>query len=297
MNVSKVFINAYRYDFHLTKICIASIRYWYPEIPIFLIKDESKGSFNTSSAEKLWNVQVLQTARKEFGWGYGKLEVLFLNNKESFLVIDSDAVLTGPVIDAVRELDADFIVDKEEQPDKRFNEIYYNLERIREFDKDFEYPGYSFNTGQWFGTSTIIQRKDFDKSLVWSDPPRTRDRDIVVNNDQGHLNFVVHSLQQQQVISVARINLMIWPMDGNADFIDIEKIESRSADYPFVIHWAGMSSVRYSELPRKDILDFYRNYYYSRSGILRKITDSFISSYLSIEKRVGHRLSLLSRSK
>ena len=124
MKVDKVFINTYKYDFHLARICIASIRYWYPEIAIFLIKDEKEGSFDTSFTEKTWNVNVLDVPRKKFGWGYGKLEVLFSNKKETFFVIDADAVITGPVIDKVRKIDADFIVDKEVQPTQRFIEIF-----------------------------------------------------------------------------------------------------------------------------------------------------------------------------
>src|SRR5687767_6536333 len=108
MKVDKVFINTYKYDFHFAKICIASIRYWYADIPIFLIKDEEQGTFDTSYTERMWNVKVLDIPRKRFGWGYGKLETLFLDGKETFFVIDADAVLTGPVIDVARKMDADF---------------------------------------------------------------------------------------------------------------------------------------------------------------------------------------------
>jgi hypothetical protein len=291
MNVKKVFISAYRYDFHLTKICIASVRYWYPDVAIFLLKDESKGTFDSNFTEKKWNVQTLQTKRKKFGWGYGKLEVLFLDNEEAFLIIDSDAVLTGPVIDTVKEVDTDFVVDKEEQPASRFNEIYYNLDRINELDENFRYPGYSFNTGQWFGTSSILKREDFEKSLIWSDPPVTRDRRIVVNNDQGHLNFVVHSLEQKKLISVARIKLMIWPVNGNADFILLDKLKTRSGDYPFIIHWAGMSGTKFGNLPRIDILKFYKDYYYSKAGSFRRFIDGIKESYLRIEWKIKYRLN------
>jgi hypothetical protein len=292
MKVDRVFINTYKYDFHFAKICIASIRYWYPDIPIFLIKDENEGTFDTSHTEKLWNVQVLDIPRKKFGWGYGKLEVLFLEAKESFLVIDADAVLTGPVIDAVREIDADFIVDKEEQPEGRFNEIYFNLARINELDKDFIYPGYSFNSGQWFGTSSIIKREDFRKTLNWSEPPVSIDKNIVVNNDQGHINYIIHSFDHRKLITLTRIRLMIWPVEGSADFIDLEKIKVKSADYPFIIHWAGMSGLKFSDLPRQDILNFYKEHYYTKSAALHPFFDAAKNIRLKIErklKRVIHR--------
>jgi len=288
MKVDKIFINTYKYDFHFAKICIASIRYWYPEIPVFLIRDEKEGSFDTSYTERIWNIKVLEIPRKKFGWGYGKLEVLFPENKETFFVIDADAVITGPVIDLARNTDADFIVDREEQPVKRFNEIYYNLERINELDKEFVYPGYSFNSGQWFGTSSVIRREDFNKTLNWTEPPLTRDKNIVVNNDQGHLNFIIHSFEQLKKISVARIKLMVWPVDGNADFIQLERIRSKSPDYPYVIHWAGMGGVKFSALPRRDILKFYRDYYYLRAGAIQFYLDTVKNFYLKLERKIGH---------
>lgn len=290
MKVDKVFINTYKYDFHLARICIASIRYWYPEIAIFLIKDEKEGSFDTSFTEKTWNVNVLDVPRKKFGWGYGKLEVLFSNKKETFFVIDADAVITGPVIDKVRKIDADFIVDKEVQPTQRFNEIYYNLDRISELDNDFVYPGYSFNSGQWFGTSSIIKREDFNKTLDWSEPPASRDKHIVVNNDQGHLNYIVHSFENKRLISVARMELMIWPVEGKDNFIQLNKIKSKSVEYPYVIHWAGMSNLKFSTLPRQDILRFYQRYYYSRTSSTKRIVDKLRDFVLRIEKKLSHLL-------
>lgn len=288
MKVEKVFINTYKYDFHFARICIASIRYWYPNIPIFLIKDEKQGSFDTSAAEKTWNVGILDIPRKKFGWGYGKLEVLFSENKESFLVIDADAVLTGPVIDIAGKVEADFIVDKEEQPPARFNEIYYNLARINELDNSFKYPGYSFNSGQWFGTSSIIKREDFSKTLLWSEPPVSRDKNIVVNNDQGHLNYIIHALEQHRLLSVARIKLMVWPVGGRSDFIKLEKIKSKSPDYPYVIHWAGMGALKFSKLPRQDILIFYRDYYYSKTGPIHPVSDAVKSIYHKLERKVAN---------
>ncbi|HUQ66874.1 MAG TPA: hypothetical protein VM101_12000 [Flavitalea sp.] len=286
MKVDKVFINTYKYDFHFAKICIASIRYWYPDIPVYLIKDENEGPFDTLHTEKIWNVKVLDITRKKFGWGYGKLEVLFSTPKESFLVIDADAVLTGPIIDYVRDIDAEFIIDKEVQPEKRFNEIYFNLDRINELDKDFVYPGYSFNSGQWFGTSSIIKREDFSKTLDWSEPPASRNKDIVVNNDQGHLNYVIHSFDLRKIISVSRIRLMIWPVEGTADFIELRKIKAKASTYPYVIHWAGMSAMKFSDLPRQDILNFYKDIYYTRAGNTQRYLDAAKNIRLKIERKV-----------
>ncbi|RYY10672.1 MAG: hypothetical protein EOO04_36505 [Chitinophagaceae bacterium] len=290
MNIKKVFINTYRYDFHFARVCIASIRYWYPDIPIYLIKDENSGTFDTRYDEKLWNVDVLNVPRKKFGWGYGKLETLFLNQRESYFVIDADAVITGPVFDVVNNNSADFIVDDEVQPTTRFNEIYFRLDRIKELDKNYVYPGYSFNTGQWFGTSAILSRDDFNNTLNWSEPPSSKNASIVFNNDQTHLNYVVHTQERLGRIAVARIRLLVWPKDGAAKFIDLEKIRSHSGEYPYVIHWAGMSAMKFNDLPRQDILQFYQKYYYSRGRALKRFTNTLRTIYLDAEKKFTHTL-------
>ena len=197
--------------------------------------------------KNLWNVDVLDVPRKKFGWGYGKLETLFLHNKESYFVIDADAVMIGPVFDVVNNIDADFIVDDEVQPATRFNEIYFRLDRIHELDKHYVYPGYSFNTGQWFGTSSCLSRDDFNTTLNWSEPPSSKNASIVFNNDQTHLNYVMHTQERLNTISVAELRLLVWPKDGAAKFVDLERIRGHSGEYPFVIHWAGMSAMRFTE--------------------------------------------------
>jgi len=273
MIVRKIYVNTYKYDFHFAKICIASIRYWYPDIPIFLIKEYNAGDFDTSLVEKTWNVKLLDIPRKKFGWGYGKLEPLFLDSNDSFLVVDSDTVMTGPVLDAVKDIEAQFIVDHEVQLAARFNQIYYNLDRINELEKDFVYPGYSFNSGQWFGTSGILKREDFDKSLEWSEPPKPKFPEIVFNGDQAHLNFVLHWLEQTGKVTVQKIRLMVWPEAGKGDFIELAHIIRKTGEYPYIIHWAGMKFRNYSDLPRADILAFYRDYYYSKNGRYQRIID------------------------
>lgn len=285
MNVKKIFVNAHKYDFNLAKICIASIRYWYPDIPIFLIKEFISGDFDTRAVEEKWKVQVLDIPRKLFGWGYGKLEPLFLENEESFLVLDSDTVMTGPVLDAVKYIDAQFIVDDEVQPAERFNEIYYKLDRIHELEEKFVYPGYSFNSGQWFGTSNVLTRNDFSKVLDWTEPPKPKFPEIVFNGDQAHLNFVLHWKEQMKQVTVRRIKLMIWPKDGAADFIDMESVRKKQAAFPHIIHWAGFKANKITDLPRADIILFFQDYYYSRFSKTQRGIDQVHAKWLFYEKR------------
>ena len=299
MEVSSILINTHKYDFHLAKICIGSIRYWYPEISIYLIKDFGSGNFSTKITEQKWNVGIFKTNRKRFGWGYGKLEPLFSSDQHSFLILDADTVLTGPVLQAAEGETSHFIVDNEVQPSNRFNEIYYDLGKIKELEPNFVYPGYSFNTGQWFGTSAILDRKDFQRTLDWTEPPKPHHPNILFNGDQGILNFVIHCKEQTGELSVARKKIMLWPNAGNTDFLELSQIKSKKGIYPYVIHWAGIKSKRFENLPRADILYFYKKFYYSRFSIIERVVGWLSEGCIKYEKlfktllfKVSHKLNI-----
>jgi hypothetical protein len=64
LKIEGVIISSYRYDVALTRICVASIRYWYPDIPIWLVKDRHYGDFSTREIEKHWRAQVYPDREK-----------------------------------------------------------------------------------------------------------------------------------------------------------------------------------------------------------------------------------------
>ena len=67
MKIDGICIACYRHDVELTRLCVASIRYWYPDIPIWLVKDQKYGPFSTREIEKVWRVGVFASDSKHFG--------------------------------------------------------------------------------------------------------------------------------------------------------------------------------------------------------------------------------------
>src|SRR3954451_4831298 len=117
MKIEGIVISCYPLDLQLTRICVASARLWYPQIPICLLKDRRFGDFDTREIEKHWNVQVYPTSQNTLGGGFGKLQVLTELPKRRLLVLDSDIVFAGRVIDRLEMFDEDFIVAKEDNHD------------------------------------------------------------------------------------------------------------------------------------------------------------------------------------
>ena len=91
--ITRIYVAGYRYDAEFTRCCVASIREWHRNIPIFLIKDRFYGDYYTKDIERYWNVQIYDVSEKVFGWGFSKLEPLFEKTLERFLVLDSDIIV------------------------------------------------------------------------------------------------------------------------------------------------------------------------------------------------------------
>ena len=269
--IDRIYVAAHRGDLRLTRICIASVRTWYPEIPIFLLKDEVGGTFCTREIEEVWNVRLWPTAEHIFGWGFIKLEPLFDSERIRYLMLDSDTVFLGRVIDALEKFATDFVVQEELQSAQDVAPLYFDAAKIRHsFNPRFSGAAFTFNSGQYVATSGLISRKDFGDLVVWSEPRRVRYAEMFNPGDQGVLNYVVNERFAAGTLSVARTPFMKWGREEMAEF-DVAALGDASP-YPFVIHWAGLKKVRLGQMLRADILRHFERAYYARiaNGFARR---------------------------
>src|SRR5262249_16189620 len=81
-------------DFRFTKICVARLRYYYPDVRIYLIKDKLNGDFDTSILTSRFNVELLDLGRKYYGWGAAKIHFVAHDRLPAgrYLVLDSDII-------------------------------------------------------------------------------------------------------------------------------------------------------------------------------------------------------------
>lgn len=262
MPIDTIYISTYRNDLPLTRICVASIRYWYPDIPIKLIKDQGAGAFSTSEIEELYNVSLVNTGNRSFGWGFAKLEPLFFDNSEKFLIVDSDTVFTGRVLDMLDQYSAQFIVDDETQPAEEVNRLYFDISAMAGIDPSFVPCGKNFNSGQWVGTAGLIGREDFASVVEWSTPPKLKYPKVFMPGDQGVLNYVLEKFANAGRIELARAPLMWW---APRDLSQLNLAEmAQHSPYSRIIHWAGCKLYGKAPMPRADVLEFFEQDYYSR---------------------------------
>lgn len=262
--IARVYIACYKGDVRFTRLCVASLRKWHPDIPIVLLKDTSRGTFSTRDIEQATGATVFEGAGRKFGWGFSKLEPLFLETDERFLMLDSDIVVCGPIVDRLQALSGDFVVTgrpAETMQEKEICALYCNTPRIRSFDPTFEPPDYLFNTGQWVGRSGLLQRSDFDAVITWEPIPKPRYPDFFCTADQSVLNYALWKWHREGKIQMKSEAFGIWPAAKTA--LQMEFDEFVSPNLPaFVLHWAGVRKPLFRDMPRTDILRHYEATYF-----------------------------------
>jgi hypothetical protein len=257
-----VYIAASTRDARYTRTCVASVRYFYPEVPIRLLMGGRLQRGLSDELQQYWDVGTADLPRGDYGWGFVKLEALFGPVGEKFLVLDSDTVLTGLVLDVWSGSRAPFLVDDEKQSEVDTKRLYYDWEKVRKIDRSAQPPVCVFNSGQWFGTAGVLTRDDFAPWVEWTMPRRLRPLEHFMNGEQGILNYVLNQKVARDSLRVERRQIMRWPghsMDG----LDAETVSKRAAA-PLVVHWAGMKKTRQRHMIGADLLAYFEKVYYQR---------------------------------
>lgn len=258
-----VYVAASGGDVRYTRTCVASVRYFYPDVPIRLLVSGDMQGGVTEELKEYWNAGVAELREKgDYGWGFVKLEPLFFAVGETFLVLDSDTVLTGPVLEAWSDSGAAFLVDDEKQSEADTKRLYYDWQKLRETDPCAQPPRFVFNSGQWFGTAGMLTRQDFAPWIEWTMPRRLRHPGLFMPGDQGVLNYVFNQRAALAGLEVERRQIMCWPahsMEG----LDAERV-SRKAAQARIVHWAGLKKARQQDMLGADLLGFFERIYYER---------------------------------
>jgi hypothetical protein len=270
LNLECVYIAACARDARLARICVASVRYFYPDVPIRLLAAEPLQPGLAEELHRYWGVELVDLPDGDYGWGFVQLEPLFGKPGERFLVLDVDTVLTGPVLE-FWQCDSHFLVDNEVLSEADSKRLYYNWEALAKVDPNIQSAKIAFNSGQWFGTAGLVAREDFDTWLEWTMPRRLRYPQYFMGGEQGVLNCVVLKKEAFDGVRIERRTMMRWPghsMEG----LDAESVAKRTAP-PLVVHWAGMKKTRMGTMVGSDLLLYFEKLYFDRmpAGKLRRI--------------------------
>lgn len=271
MPVDCIYICASTRDARYTRICVASVRFFYPQISIRLLVGGRLQHGLERELRYYYNVSVADIPVGNYGWGFVHWEPLFGPSGEKFLVLDSDTVLAGPVLDLWNDSQALFLVDDEKPSEAATKELYYDWEKVRLVDSASQPPKFVFNCGQWFGTSGVLTRDDFAPWVEWTMPRRVRHPGLFMCGDQGIFNYVLNKKVLLDGLAVDRRKIMRWPkhsMEG----LEPALVRKRVAA-PVVVHWSGPKRVRQRDMIGADLLSYFEETYYQHfpfGGVRRR---------------------------
>ena len=280
-NVDVVYIAASGADTRLARVCIASVRLFYPNVPIRILPGGAISAAHLHEFKRYSNVDVAGIPVGDYGWGFVKLEALFGPAGERFLVLDSDTVITGPVLQLWESGGAPFLVNYETPSQSEICQIYYDWEKVRQIDGASLPPKFLFNSGQWFGTAGLISREDLSPLIEWSFPRRLRHPEPFMPGDQGVLNYLLNQKMQHNRFRVDRLPLMVWPGRGMQG-LTAQGISDGTAPAT-IVHWAGMKKALHRNMVGCDLLKFFEECYYHRisAGSLEMIYDQTLDIFVS----------------
>lgn len=289
MNLPPIVILCNKKDRFLLQLCVSSIRYYYKDADIYIVKDVLKGKFSTGELEKKFNVKVLDLGLKNYGWGTGKISLLsgkyFKGQK--ILILDADIVFVGKVLDVlITEMkEADFIISPEyhnNEYSEWFRRVYYDMQWAKEEFPGHHFPGYSFNTGQMIVSPGKIDPRTFEKYIELKKFPYWNKAyaDKFPCKDQSLLNIVLPCMEASNQLKIARLPFQLWSESQKVkDDIELDKVTHDG--YPYLIHWAGAIRIPHLDnMTRSDILYFFQKKYYEElfMGSLRRRAINFYNS-------------------
>jgi hypothetical protein len=261
--VDAIYVAASSRDSRFTRICVASIRFFYPRAPVRLLAGGPLEPGLVDELARYWDTPLACVKPGDWGWGFVKLEPLFGPEGERFLVVDSDTVFAGRVLENWAACNAGFLVDDEQQTEVATRRLYYDWRQVLAVDPAATPPQFVFNSGQWFGTAGLLSRRDFEMFIDWRNvPPRLRYPGLFMPGDQGVLNYVLNRKVACEGLAVNRGTIMRWPGHG-MDGVNAETVASGTAP-PVIVHWAGYKGPRLGSLPGADVLRFFEAEYYTR---------------------------------
>lgn len=290
--VDVIYLAACRQDTRLARICIASIRYFYPDIPIAILPGDQLPRGLVREFRRRWNVGIADIPAGSYGWGMVKLEPLFAKPGQRFMVVDADTIFTGKVLDALAGETTPFIVDDERIGTEKAHMLYFNPEKLRGLDPAAPEAKGLFNSGQWIGTSGLVGREAFDGLVEWSFPRRLRHPGLFQCGDQGAINYVFLKKEALGELAVKRHTLMRWPGHSMAD-LDWRSVKDGTAP-ALVVHWAGMKALLLRHMAGYGLLDFFEGFYFSKipGGYWRRHIAAWRHIVRRLQYETGRRIVL-----
>jgi hypothetical protein len=262
MKIDSIYVLCSKQDVYFANICIASIRYWNTTTPVYLIKDLSKGNFDTYHLEQTMQVKLVDTCIKNLGY-FSKLYPFIEKKEERALVLDADIIWMCDMISVLEPYHEDLVIDgySPENMEEEKGRWYFFDPSFSKNYPDYVYPGFFFNAGQLLFNTQTFSKSEFLELVNWQEYPSTKVENAFLN-DQGILNYLVAEKIKQQQLNYRNVNFHVWGWSKVIHSLTVNDILLKKP-FSYLIHWYGKKNGLISFLPGSTLLKFYEKYYYS----------------------------------
>lgn len=288
MSAIKVYIGCCKTDFYLLRSCVASIRYWNKDVPVFLLKDFSRGAFNTEELERVFNVGVVHTKFKELG-GYMKLQPYIEAEEEKIFSQDADMVWLGNIVELLKDIEEDIAVHAYSPADlnDEMNQWYFNKKSLYKYYPGYRYPGFLFNCGSIFLNKKVFTEGDFKNIITWKEKAEPIHKTVFLCEDQGIINYIVAEKYLAHTISIANIGLQVAAESEEASNYSLDKIKNKE-EQKVIVHWLGKKNGLNSFYTAGHLLRFYEKEYYNhlKFGNAKMFANRFVRTVQHLDRFV-----------
>ena len=239
--------------------CISSIRRFYSDAAITLLKDTFRGPVPTTCLEKRFHVSVAPVERTFGGGGWIKLLPAMLGEGSSsfhfpLMILDADTLLLGPVFEELLAVKGSVVVAPDilhagesfskEHVSKQYLSISKLLEQGTRFQDIESFPW--FNSGHIFLRQPFMDPAFINEWVNWNSTPITKKNPhFHPLTDQSLLN---HFLLLNSRVGLGVLDFAEW----SGDRLAYDSARQRShfiKSKARVLHYAGVAAIPFWQMP------------------------------------------------
>jgi hypothetical protein len=249
-----VVVTVTRRDLHWARGTCASVRYFMPDVPVWLLLD---GPGSTADLERAYGVRVDRTEDVDhpglqevsFGSYLTKLSTLWLAPFETFLFLDADTVVWGDLREHADLERFDFVLDRpiggSPHVDRWIMDVDAAARHFPQFDARGHVDDY-VNNGAFFARRGALDLERYLDLARFS-----REHPGVFLTDLGIFNFMLFGGADEGTLRLSQRDLQVLVgfssrhnLLRGARFEDLQRRFSLAdgrpvVDSPVVLHWAG----------------------------------------------------------
>ena len=268
MNTFGIVIACCRTDAHYAKACLASIRHFLGDIPVFILVDGPASPLDSVAhlpgVRVMSNAQLRDARLKKLcrGWGHTKMAALWEAPFETFLYLDADTVVWGDILSVIPSEPYDFIVDRQKTySDESIYFWFFNRKKLERHYPDFDWARYRDRYacgGTFFARRGALDLDEYQNTC----DIQQQDDSVFLFGDMGMWNFLLFHGEQRGRLLVRSVTFQVIPVDHEENELRTryspQALAGGGPPEPAVLHFCGKKATIFSSSARVASMNYFR---------------------------------------